>query len=283
MLVRHFRRISALVLAVALWLGTAQAQTQAMNILLIGVDAAPEGENGRSDAMLLVQADPEDGSIRMVSFLRDLYVSIPGVGQTRMNAAYTHGGEELLKKTIQQNFGVSIDRTVTVHFSMLTDLVDQLGGIEVEITEKEREQINRIIREHNAAGKGIGSEVPMAGVQRLDGLQTLCFSRIRKIDGDFQRTARQQAVIAAMLAQASTLTPWQLIGLAIQNLPRIQTDLSFADICALLPLVRQLGEMEIATAHVPFLGAFTEETISGMMVLRPDLNRCRRELQAFLD
>lgn len=283
MLIRHFRRISALLLALTLLMGTARAQAQAMNILLIGVDTVREERNGRSDAMILVRADPEGGSIRMVSFLRDLYVRIPGVGQTRLNAAYYHGGEELLKQTLSENFGVQVDRTVTVHFSMLADLVDQLGGIEIEITEKERQQLNHILDDYNASYGLNGGRIAEAGLQRLDGKQALCYSRIRKIDSDFQRTSRQQAVIAAMLAQASTLGHWELLKLALKNLPRVQTDMSFADIGALLPLVSRLGEMEIAAAHVPFLGAFTEETINGMMVLRPDLARCRKELQAFLD
>lgn len=283
MLIRHFRRISALLLLLTLLLGTARAQAQAMNILLIGVDTVREEKNGRSDAMILVRADPEGGSIRMVSFLRDLYVRIPGVGKTRLNAAYYHGGEELLKQTLHENFGVEIDRTVTVHFSLLADLVDQLGGIEVEITEKERRQLNDILDDYNVSYGLSGGRIAEAGLQQLDGRQALCYSRIRKIDSDFQRTSRQQTVIAAMLAQASTLGHWELLKLALKNLPRVQTDMSFGDIGALLPLVSRLHETEIATAHVPAIGSFAEETISGMMVLVPDLKRCQREIQAFLD
>lgn len=282
-MIRYFRRMFALVLALLMLLPAAHAQAQAMNILLIGVDTVREEVSGRSDAMILVRADPASGDLRMVSFLRDLYVRIPGVGQTRLNAAYYHGGEELLKRTLAENFGVSVDRTVTVHFSMLAELVDQLGGIELEISEKERRQLNDILDDYNASYGLSGGTVETAGLQRLNGKQALCYSRIRKIDSDFQRTSRQQAVITAMLRQASGLSRWELMKLALANLTRVQTDMTLGDIATMLPLVSRLGEMELKTAHVPFDGAYADEVINGMMVLAPDLERNRARLQTFLD
>ena len=282
-MIRHFRRIFTLVLVSMLLLPAAQAQESAMNILLIGVDTIREDQSGRSDAMILVRADPQNGEIRMVSFLRDLYVRIPGVGRTRLNAAYFHGGEALLKKTLQENFGVFIDRTVTVHFSLLSELVDQLGGIEVEIEQRELTHLNKIIKDYNDSYGLGGGMLDAAGLQRLNGKQALCYSRIRKIDSDFQRTSRQQAVIAAMLRQASTLNPWQLMKLAVNNLPRVKTDMGLGDIVTLLPLAAQMSDAKLETARVPFDGAFKEETVSGMMVLTPDLEKCRSRLQDFLD
>lgn len=263
--------------------GSAHAQTQPMNILLIGVDTIRAETNGRSDAMLLVRADPASGDLRMVSFLRDLYVSIPGVGKTRLNAAYFHGGEELLKETLKQNFGVTVDRTVTVHFSMLASLVDQLGGIEVDISEKELAQLNGIVKDYNDAYGLSGDRLMQAGRQRLNGKQALCYSRIRKMDSDFQRTSRQQAVLTAMLTQASTLGPWQLMRIALQNLPHVQTDISLGDILDLLPLVGSMQDLSLTTAHVPFAGTYTDETIYGMMVLSPNLDQNRTKLHDFLN
>ena len=283
MLIRHFRRLFAAMLALAQLLGTACAQMQPLNILLIGVDTIREETNGRSDAMILVRADPEGGEARMVSFLRDLYVAIPGVGKTRLNAAYYYGGEQLLKETLQRNFGVEIDRTVTVYFSMLAELVDQLGGVEIDVSPRELAQLNNILNDYNDSYGLSGGQVDQAGLQRLNGKQALCYSRIRKIDSDFQRTSRQQAVIAAMLRQAQTLDRWQLFWLALQNLPRVRTDLSLGDIAQLLPLVTNAQQLELQTARVPFDGAYADETINGMMVLTPNLERNRAKLHAFLN
>jgi len=277
------KKLFVLLAAFILLFGQAHAQAQGVNILLIGVDTLEENINGRSDTMILVHVNPETAEIRMVSFLRDLYVSIPGVGKTRLNAAYMHGGEELLKQTLSNTFGISVDYTVTVHFSMLADLVDQLGGIEIEVTSAERSQINKLLEDYNDATGQYGGELEAGGLQRLTGKQALCYSRIRKIDSDFQRTSRQQTVITAMMKRAGELGYWQLLKLALANLPKVQTDLRFTDIVTLAPLVTQLDRLNLQTARVPFDGAYHDETINGMMVLVPNLERCRTQLQDFLN
>ena len=147
--------------------GTSHAEEKPLRILLIGVDAYEDQARGRSDTMVLVQADPAAGSVRALSFLRDLYVSIPGCGTTRLNAAYSFGGESLLKTALKNNFGVEVDRTVTVSFDSLCRIVDALGGIELEVTEEEREQLNAILAAYN---RGLGLN---PGDGRLSGSGTV--------------------------------------------------------------------------------------------------------------
>lgn len=272
-IIRFCRRVLALILV--LGLSCAHAQS-ALNVLLIGVD--DDGGTGRSDTMLLVRADPLRSEVRMVSFLRDLYVHLNGFGYTRLNAAYVHGGEGLLRKTLADQFGVEVHRTVTVHFDLLQRLVDDLGGIEMDISEAERRHLNALLEDNGEA-----CLLSEAGLQRLNGIQTLCFSRIRKLDSDFQRTSRQQAVIAAMIKQASTLSRWQLLRMALVYLPQLQTDLTIADVAGLLPMVLQSDELAFHTAQVPFEGAYRDEMISGMMVLAPDLEKNQEKLEAFLN
>jgi len=263
--------------------GHARAEETALNVLLIGVDSAAEGQRGRSDVMMLACIRPESGSVHLVSFLRDLYVSIPGVGKTRLNAAYHHGGEALLAETIEKNFGIAIDRTAAVHFSLLADLVDQLGGIELEIAQRELDHLNDVIQSYNADYGLTGGWIAQAGRQLLDGRQALSYSRIRKIDSDFQRTSRQQAVIAAMLERMSMMSRWDLLKMAVSSLERVETDLTLGDLLTLAPMMGRLNETEILTAQVPFEGTYDEVTINGMMVLSPDLQRCENRLQAFLN
>ena len=270
----------------ALWLlmacVPALAQTSAMNILLIGVDSAPNGQRGRSDAMILLQVSPESRSIRLASFLRDLYVPIAGAGKTRLNAAYHYGGAELLKETLEKQFDVRIDRTVTVNFSLLCDLVDQIGGVEVEISAQELSPFNDAVLSYNADYGLSGGTLSTAGLHRLDGRQALCLSRLRKMDDDFQRTSRQQRVISAMAAQLATMSRWDLMRLALRNLSRVETDVSFSDVVSLLPVLTQFSDLSIDAVHVPFEGAYRDETVSGMMVLVPDLAKCRAKLHEFL-
>lgn len=271
----------ALTLCMALWLlcAPAQALGEALNVLLIGVDTAAPGQRGRSDTMMLARVDASAGEIKLVSFLRDLYVPIPGHGKTRLNAAYFHGGEALLKEVLQKQFDLSVDRTVTVDFSVLREVVDELGGIEMDVTEAERKHLNRLLQE---AGQE-GEQLEQAGRQRLNGNQALMYSRIRKLDSDFQRTSRQQAVISAMLQAMSRMSRWELFKLAVKKLDSVQTDLTLGDMTRLAPLFGKLGTMTLKTAHVPFDGTFSEETVNGMMVLSADLGVNRRRLEGFLE
>ena len=272
-----WRRTVLVCMALMLLIPVALAEER-LNVLLIGVDQAQSGQNGRSDTMMLASIDPAQGSVRLVSFLRDLYVPIPGHGRSRLNAAYFYGGERLLKETLEKQFGVTIDRTVTVRFSVLEELVNQLGGIEIELEEKERVHLNRLLEE-----AGLTNEVlTQAGIQRLNGRQALMYSRIRKIDDDFHRTSRQQTVIAAMLGQMAGMSRWELFRLAVSHLNKVDTDLSIGDLSRLAPLFGKLSDLKIQTAHVPFEGTFSDETVNGMMVLQANTEANRRKLEAFL-
>lgn len=269
----------ALALALCMLLGCAAAQAEVLNVLLIGVDSSRGAERGRSDTMMLVRAEPETGEIRMVSFLRDLYVPISGVGKTRLNAAYAYGGEALLRQTLQEQFGAEIDRTVTLQFQTLCDVVDEVGGVEVEIAPRELTALNRMIEDDNASYGLETAPLTEAGLQTLNGRQALSYSRLRKIDSDFQRTSRQQTVLTAMLKKLSEMDTWQLLGLALRYLGQVETDLTLGDAALLTPMLKK--ELSIRTAQVPFEGAYTDETIGGMSVLVPNLEQNRKRLRSF--
>ena len=274
-----FRRLLACFLALMIGFSTAHAQEdQMLHLLLIGVDSHSPGKAGRSDTMMLAQIDLQTHDVRLVSFLRDLYVPISGHGRTRLNAAYFYGGEALLKETLQKNFGVTVDRTITVHYSVLADMVDELGGIEIDVTEDERRHLNKLLEDY----AGSVPDVPSSGLQLLSGLQALTYSRIRKLDSDFQRTSRQQTVIAAMLKQMARMTKWELFKMAVANLGKVQTDFTLGDLYRLSPMFGKIADLNIQTAHVPFEGTYTDETINGMMVLKPDLEKNRNLLEQFL-
>lgn len=276
--------LCALMLAVTAFPAAADGDGDPFHVLLIGVDTQEEEQAGRSDVMLLISLSPGDASIRMLSFLRDLYVAIPGHGHSRLNAAYFYGGQRLLRDTLENAFGVRVDRYAAVHFSLMAELVDLAGGVEVNVSKKELAQLNEIIRHSNkSTGEAAEHELLAApGRQRLTGRQALSYCRIRKIDSDFQRTSRQQAVLTALFEQVRTLDAPSLIKFVLQALGRVKTDLTLQDIAALLPLLTEADVSAIQAARVPFDGAFTDETINGMMVLKPDLKQNQRLIERFL-
>lgn len=252
-------------------------------ILLVGSDAYDDDNRGRSDTVILVQVDGDDKTIRMASFLRDMYVKIPGKGSNRLNASYIWGGHELLRRTLETNFGVTADAYVEVNFERLVKVIDAIGGVEVEVSEAERQQVNSILRFYN---EKIGDVVEdqllqESGLVHLTGKQALCFSRIRKIDGDVQRTARQRKVLEAAFHKVTQLSMAEITMLILQNMDAVETDLTIADAIDLIPLALRCKNATFETLSVPVSGAGHHATVDGMAVIKPDLKKNQKALKEF--
>ena len=173
------------------------------NILLIGNDSRENGEDGRSDAMILLSISNKTKKIYMTSLLRDMYVEIPGHKDNRLNAAYSYGGAELLMETIEQNFDIHISRYVLVNFEAFANLVDAVGGVDLELTGKEVEYVNGYLVEYNILlGRPEGTDYfddLSGGMVHLNGPQALAYCRNRYIGTDFGRTERQRKVLTEVI------------------------------------------------------------------------------------
>lgn len=260
--------------------GFSARQDGVFSILLIGMDSHKEGRRGRSDAMILAQVNLKTGGVKLVSFLRDMYVKIPSQGMNRLNAAYYYGGAELLKKTLENNFGIQADGYVAIDFRAMINIVDQLGGVTLPVSEKERAQINKLIAEYT--GKVDGQQLAAAGEQRLTGLQALCYSRIRKIDSDFQRAGRQHKVLEAMFSVLGQQDIGTLLGIATGCLDMAETDLSIQHLTALAPMLLSMESAAFETMQVPLNNAYQDDVVGGMMVLMPNLKKNAQAVAAFL-
>ena len=245
-----------------------------VNILLIGQDAREGESQARSDSMILCTYNKTTHSLTATSFLRDLYVPIPGHGSNRINAAYSFGGASLLQKTIRQNFGVFIDGCVEVDFSHFSEIIDHLGGIEIELRQDEADEIN----------KQAGSQLT-EGIQQLDGFQALTYARIRNldIDGDFSRTSRQRKVITALTESLRGSSLKELTDVINQILPMLTTDLSRGQLLLYaVEMIPHFSGMSVISQRVPADGTFTDETIDGMSVLVADIAAQQQYLQKTL-
>ena len=253
------------------------------SILLIGQDKQGDQSRQRSDSMILATLDKDQETISLTSFMRDLYVSIPGYSSTRINAAYAYGGMDLLDQTLEENFGVKIDGNVEVDFEVFKILVDKVGGIDLELTQAEADYI---------CGRDQSVLYPQPlrtdwnlqeGINHLDGEQALIHARNRSIgNSDYRRTERQQEVLKAALNQIKNLSIFEIAGLVKDVLPLVTTDLSLWDITGYAIDVMQIGTDEISSYRIPEDGTYTPQTIDGMQVLVPDLEQNREYLQKIL-
>lgn len=243
------------------------------NVLLIGID--DDGSSGsRSDTIMIASIDTSTHTVRLCSILRDNYVSIPGHDPSRINSAYAYGGAELLMQTIERNFRIDINDYVSVDMEAMISVIDAIGGVTINISEKEAYQINRYSYSK--------SPDVSAGEQRLDGRQAVEYARIRKIDSDFGRTNRQRTLLSAIMKECRELSPFKLFSLISTVSPYLTTNMSSAEIASLgLKVVPAMGN-EIEQLSIPIDGAYESEIKRDMAVLIPNLPKNAAALREFL-
>ena len=199
------------------------------NIALFGVDNDGNDttslDEARSDAIKIISLDYDERKIKITSIERDLVVYIPGEHQDygHLNWAYAFGGAKLALQTLNYNFDLDLENYVTISFGSLEYLVDRIGGVDIYLTNAE---INQTSAPLNINGP--------EGVYTLNGAQALSYSRIRKIDSDFARMDRQNAVITAAIAKMKTMNPADIINVISDMMPYINTNLSNNQIKTLL-------------------------------------------------
>ncbi len=257
-----------------------------INVLLIGNDSRLAGDDGRSDAMILVSISDKTKTITMTSFLRDMYVEIPGHDGNRLNAAYAYGGAELLMETIELNFGVPIHRYALVNFQAFANLVDAVGGIDLELTNDEVNWINAYLMEYNQLeGKDLATDFldpSLSGNLHLNGPQALAFTRNRYIGTDFGRTERQRKVLSAVIKKLPGTVLTTGGELADGLFPNLTTNLKQGECFNLSLNAWKFLGYEMVQQCVPLEGTYSNADIRGMAVLQVDFDTNKQFLKSTL-
>lgn len=254
-----------------------------VNILLVGQDRRKGESRMHSDAMILCTINMETKTLTMTSFLRDVWVAIPGYGNQRLNVPYLLEGFGLLNKTLEYNFGVSADYNVEIDFSGFMKAIDKVGGVDVELTEKEADYLNR--RGNWDVEKNTHWNLT-AGINHLNGSQALAYSRIRQIGMDFARTNRQRTVLMALVEKAKTLDAAALYDLIYDMIPLLATDMSDGQIIGLaVDLVPILKDLQVVSQRIPIDNGYSFANIEGNEVIvlgKRNYKSCRELLEQTL-
>lgn len=207
------------------------------NILLTGTDARPGEVASRTDSMMILTIDNKHKSVKLTSLARDTYVQLPGKHKSKLNTAYFWGKEPMLFETIENEFGINLDKIVQVDFNALMSIVDVLGGVEVNIPQNNLAEINKYSREsyglYNSSSKGDFKQIPSAGKQLINGYQALGFSRVRMVDTAIARDERQQEVLMAVADKIKSTPSSKYPKLLNSVLPYVKTNLSSSEIMKL--------------------------------------------------
>lgn len=253
------------------------------NILLIGNDSRSQDESGRSDAMILMSISSKTNSVYLTSILRDIYVDIPGYEGNRLNAAYAYGGPELLMETLEENFDIEVNRYMLVNFQAFANLIDAVGGVNLDVTNEEVQYINGYLVEYNRLqGNPEGTDYldsSLSGNIHLNGPQALAYCRNRHIGSDFARTERQRKVITAAVKGA----PFALVtngGKLIDGvLSNITTNMTKSELSGLLLQAPAMLTYDMVSTSIPLSGTYSNANIRGMAVLEVDFEANKSYIQ----
>lgn len=253
------------------------------NIAFYGLDRRAKDEASRSDAIIIVSIDKQHNKIKLSSVMRDSYVNVEGHGMTKITHAYAYGGPQLAIKTLNQNFDLNIKDFVTVDFFDLEKIIDNLGGMDLNITNDELKYINSYITETSKIEKLDIPVISKAGVQHVNGRQAVAYTRIRyTAGGDFERTARQRTVLTALLNE--------IMKTSVSNLPNVvnnlaqytETSLSSTDMLKMATSVATSGIRDIVQERFPVDGYCNALTKDGVWYLQLDLNATKDQLYKFI-
>ena len=235
------------------------------SILIIGTDGRTDDERGRSDSMILVSFNTKTDETIMTSFMRDSYVDIPGYGWNKLNAAYSFGGAELLMDTIEKNFYVKIDNYISINFVTFASIIDSVGGIDMEISDEEANEINVILQ--NEVNEIMGDVpnadfVPEGGKVHLSGKQALCYSRIRYVgNSDFERTSRQRRVMTELIKKGAKNAPSFAKKVSKNALPHLTTNMTKGKLYLLSLKLPFYLKNDTKQLQIPVDGSYTGENV----------------------
>lgn len=255
-----------------------------VNIALFGVDQR-EGETAfRSDAIMILSVDKQNAKLKLSSIMRDSLMEIEGHGQTKITKAYFYGGPELAVKTLNQNLKLNIREYATVNFQEMAAIIDAVGGVEIDISEAERQNANNSIWEQSEVAGLSPDYIAAPGLQTLNGTQAVAYARIRYVgNADFERTSRQREVLRKVFDKALDLNPLQYPSFAKKFLPTVETSLDLGDILSLADILLKKPTLEDVRfpTNADLIGNGSI-TVNGETCLNLDLDATSEKLHAFI-
>ncbi|WP_253287352.1 LCP family protein [Clostridium bornimense] len=237
------------------------------NIALYGIDAE-EGKAGRSDSIMILTVDTKNNKLKLTSIMRDSYVNIADHGYDKINHAYAFGGPELAMRTLNENFDLNVKEFMAVNFTSMPEIIDKLGGVNIDITDEEIQYI-----------PGITS----AGTQKLTGKQALAYARIRyATGGDYKRTERHRTVLTAIFNEMKSKPVSQYPSLASDFLPYVRTNISSNEMLSLMGDIGTLMSGNLEQNRFPTDEQGEGKMINGVYYMTFNIEEVKNSMHQFI-
>ncbi|MBQ6374648.1 MAG: LCP family protein [Clostridia bacterium] len=253
-----------------------------LNILLLGSDVKYTNKYGRTDSMIVLSLNLATKEAKLTSFMRDIWVSVNGHQQSvKLNAACFMGGPQLTMRTINEYFGLNLQYYALVNLSSMAEVIDLIGGLDLDVTEKEKDALN----------KGLFDLSPLSGMDKLEtygkgvhlnGNQATAFARIRKIDSDYKRTQRQRYVLTQIAKRLQNENAGTIVGVIMKLLGCVETNMNITQLMTIAAAGMQMDMDSIRQFRIPADNTFKSGTFDGVWCIKPDFNANRQLLQQFI-
>jgi LCP family protein required for cell wall assembly len=254
-----------------------------VNIAFFGLDRRDPKEPSRSDSIMILSVDKKHKKIKMNSIMRDTYVKVNGHGETKINHAFAYGQAQLAVRTLNENFDMNIRDFVAVDFYKLENIIDTLGGVEINVKPEEVKLINKYMGKIAKIENKQVIDVTEAGKQVLNGMQAVSYSRIRHTaGGDFERTERQRTVLTALFNKIQGGGVAQLSSNVSKLLPFVETSMNSMDIVALGTSTLASGTTKLEQERFPIDGYCKGAIINKVWYLKADLEATTNQLHKYI-
>jgi len=258
-----------------------------INIAFFGCDSQDLSNKyeGRSDSIMVVSVNPNKKSIKLISIPRDTYVSIPGHGKTKINHAYSYGQEQLTIKTINNNFGLNITEYVTINFEGLINVINAIGGIDLNISKEERDVLNDyLVDSYRIMGKTY-KPLEQYGDVHLNGEQALAHCRNRYVGSDFTRAERQRDVLMQVMEKVSKMSFGEIVDLVDIFLKEVRTNINVTEYLGLAASAfTNMNDYmsNIISAQVPSTEYSRGEYIDEVYYFVTDLDKAKKDIYNYI-
>lgn len=253
-----------------------------INILLLGCDSYSVNDYSRSDSMIILSINTKTSAIKMTSLMRDTWIKVSGHKARKLTELCAVGGPELTMQAINENYGTNLTRYALVGMDGIAEIIDLVGGLELDVTEAERKALNKGL--FDLSGLSGMEKLQESGEQvHLNGNQATAFARIRKIDSDYVRVERQRTVLLKMAEKiksgASATTLLSIVNVLTDY---VETNLTFMQIMSIGMAGLNMDLSNVEQLRIPADGTYDSGTFDGIWCIKPNYSKNTKILHDFI-
>ena len=253
------------------------------NILLLGCDTYTGNNYQRTDSMIIVSINLARSEVKLTSLMRDTWITVPGTNKHRkLTELCAVGGPELTIRAINENFGMDISDYALISMQGIAEIIDLIGGLDLDITEAERKALNKGLFDLSSLSGMEQLQESGEGVH-LNGNQATAYARIRKIDSDYVRTERQRTVLLAIADKIKNgASAGTLLTIVTTLMGYVDTNLSLTEIMTIASVGMKLDLSTVEQYRVPVDGTFDSGTFNGVWCIKPNFEKNTDLLHSFI-